>query len=116
MNRNERAYELLRWQSLLEPSPYDEAVDYEAVQKQRSDTALDRWDQDHPYESSDELQAFRYLERLGIFNQSDFYSPSKAKDGYYTKRLNEQQLRTRRNGRGNAQPYRNAPSPRYRRR
>ena len=31
-----------------------------------------------------ELAAFRKLEHLGVFSQSDFFSPSKANDGFYT--------------------------------
>ena len=86
---DERAYELLKWQALAPLSEFDEAYPYATVQRKRSDAALDAWDKEHPFETSSELAAFRELERLGVFTQSDFYSPSKAANGYYTQRLNE---------------------------
>ena len=47
MTPNERAYELLRWQTVLEPAPYDELVDYFSIWKKRSDKALDLFDKQH---------------------------------------------------------------------
>ena len=83
----EQAYELLRWQALGPLQKFDSSFPYSKTWKESSDRALDEWDKKHPYESSPELAAFRELERRGVFSQSDFYSPSKAADGYYTKRL-----------------------------
>ena len=54
------------------------------TQTERSDRALDAWEEEHPFKSSDELTAFRELERLGVYTDADFYSPSKAKNGHYT--------------------------------
>lgn len=87
MNAEERAYELLKWQALLPVAEFDEAFPYAQLQKQRSDKALDQWDKEHPYASSPELTAFRELERMGHYTQNDYYSPSKAADGFYTAQL-----------------------------
>ena len=85
----QRAYELLKWQSLGPLQKFDSSYPYLKTWKLYSDRALDATDKQDPYESSPELAAFRELERKGVFNQSDFYSPSKAADGYYTKRLQD---------------------------
>ena len=95
MTPDERAYELLRWQSLAPMGEFDPAFPYFDVWKAASDKALHQFENEHYYETSDELKAFQYLERLGIFNQSDFYSPSKAKENEYTSRLKEHQQRTK---------------------
>ena len=98
IDANERAYNCLQWHSPVQLAPYDESIDYVTIQKKRSDAALDAFDEEHPYETSDELKAFQYLERLRVYNQSDYYLPSKAKDGYYTKRLRAHQHQTRSSG------------------
>ena len=95
MTPDERAYELLKWQSLAPIGEFDPAFPYFDVWKAASDKALHQFENEHYYESSDELKAFQYLERLGIFNQSDYYSPSKAKENEYTSRLKEHQQRTK---------------------
>ena len=90
-----RAYELLQWVPYSLPTEFNEdlAADgyYTRLQRQRSNAALDAWDKQHPCEHSDELAAFQYLEWLGIYTQHDLFSPTKAKDGYYTRRLREHQ-------------------------
>ncbi len=87
MDRDERAYELLKFQSLAPLGGFDPSFPYFDVWKAGSDAALDQWDKNSPYESSPELTAFRELERMGHYTQKDFYSPSKAKDGFYTEQL-----------------------------
>jgi len=93
LNAEERAFDLLQWVPYCLPSQYDEEQAmlgyYSKTQKDRSNRAIDAWDADHPYKSSDELEAFKELERLGVYTQADFYSPSKAKDGHYAQRLRE---------------------------
>ena len=88
-----RAHALLQWVPYAIPSEFDvELADqghYTKLQRQRSSTALDAWDKEHLYVRSDELSAFHELERLGVYTQNDFFSPTKAKHGYYTKRLKE---------------------------
>jgi hypothetical protein len=88
-----RAFDLLQWVPFSLPVPFDpelaEQGHYTALQKARSDAALDAWDKAHPHETSTELAAFHELERLGIYSQAVFYSPAKAKDGYYTRRLRD---------------------------
>ena len=95
MTPDERAYELLKWQSLAPIGEFDPAFPYFDVWKAASDKALHQFENEHYYETSDELKAFQYLERLGVFNQSDYYSPSKAKENEYTSRLKEHQQRTK---------------------
>ena len=93
LDAEERAFDLLQWVPYCLPSQYDEEQAmlgyYSNTQKDRSDRAIDAWDADHPYKSSDELEAFKELERLGVYTQADFYSPSKAKDGHYTNRIKQ---------------------------
>lgn len=93
LDKERRAYELLQWVPFSLPAIFDPALaeqgHYTALQSKRSDAALDAWDKAHPYEPSAELAAFRELERLGIYGPMTFYSPSKAKDGDYTRRLHE---------------------------
>ena len=90
---DERAYELLQWQALAPLQSFDEeeCYPYAEMQRKRSNAALDAWEKEHRYETSSELAAFRELERLGVFTQSDYYSPSKASNGDYTKRLKQHQ-------------------------
>lgn len=93
LDAERRAYELLRLVPYSLPAAFDEQLAeqglYTKWQKKRSDNALDAWDKEHPYERSEELSAFLELERLGIYTQADFFSPLKAKNGYYAKRLKE---------------------------
>lgn len=88
-----RAFGLLQWVPFSLPGEFDEdlAADghYTKLQRQRSNQALDAWDKQHPREQSDELAAFMHLEWLGVYTQHDFFSPAKAKNGYYTKRLRD---------------------------
>lgn len=89
----ERAHFLLQWVPFSLAAEFDEDLAaeecYSKSQRQRSDQALDAFDKEHQYECSDQLTAFRELERLGVFSQADFFSPTKAKDGYYTQRLKQ---------------------------
>jgi len=98
LNAEERAFDLLQWVPYSLPSDYDEEEamcgKYSAMQKERSDAALDEWDLKHPYESSDELTAFRELRRLGVYTDKTYFSPSLAKDAFYRKTLNEQATTT----------------------
>ena len=115
---DERAYELLQWQALAPLQSFDEeeCYPYAEMQHKRSDAALDAWEKQHPYQTSSELTAFGELERLGVFTQSDYYSPSKASNGDYTKRLREHiQLRDRREARSQQKHRGVAQARRYRR-
>ena len=98
LKAEERAFDLLQWVPYSLSSEYDEdeamCGKYSAMQKERSDAALDAWDLKHPYESSDELTAFRELRRLGVYNDENYFSPSLAKDAFYRKTLNEQAATT----------------------
>ena len=93
LDAQRRAYELLQWVPYSLPTEFNEdlAADgyYTRLQRQRSNAALDAFDKQHPAERSTELEAFHELKRLGIYTNADFFSPSKAKDGYYAKRLKE---------------------------
>ena len=89
----ERAFDLLQWNPYSLPAEYNDEQAllglYSKLQKERSNRALDAWDEQHPYKCSDELAAFRELERLGVYTPADFFSPSKAKNGHYTERLKQ---------------------------
>ncbi len=91
LNQEQRAYDLLQWVPYSLPGFFDDDLAvigfYTEIQTQKSDAALKAWDDDHPFVSSSELTAFKELERLGVYSDSDFYSPSKAKDGAYSEQL-----------------------------
>lgn len=91
--KERRAYELLRWVPYSFPEDFDwekAALGvYSKAQKERSDKALDEFDKANPYETSPELKAFRELEKLGVYQQTDYFSPQKAANGFYTRRLAE---------------------------
>ena len=94
LEREWRAWKLLQWGSRAEIAPFDEVLAvqgfYTRVQKERSDEALDAFDQEmrKPLGLS-ELDAFRILEARGVFSQDDYYSPSKAANGFYRQRLKQ---------------------------
>jgi|TARA_Y100000289_G_C3874978_1_gene125566 hypothetical protein len=89
--KERRAYDLLQWVAYSLPSDYDLSLalknHYTKLQKQRSDYAFDEFCADNRYESGPELKAFRTLHDLGIFTPDVYFSPSRAKDGYYTDEL-----------------------------
>ncbi len=91
LERERRAYALLQWVPYSVPSEFDEELaaegHYTRLQFKRSSEALDAWDREHPRAVSEELEAFHQLHKAGVFDQLDFYSPSKAKRGFYTGRL-----------------------------
>lgn len=78
MTPNQRSYELLKWQALAPLAEYDESFDYFSIWKQSSDKALGQWEKDHPKPPSQELAAFRELQRLKAIPKDEFYSPTKA--------------------------------------
>jgi hypothetical protein len=93
LNAEERAFDILQWVPYSLLSKYDEeeamCCKYSAMQRQRSDAALDAWDLKHPYESSEELTSFRELRRLGVYTDDDYFSPSLASDAFYRKTLKQ---------------------------
>ena len=94
LDREERAWKLLQWGSPAPLAEFDEALAaqgfYTRVQRERSDKALDAFDQDKREPPGlSELDAFRILEAQGVFSQNDYYSPSKAADGFYSKLLKQ---------------------------
>ena len=93
LNQEQRAYDLLQWVPYSLPGFFDDDLavigQYTEIQTQKSDAALKAWDDDHPFVSSSELMAFKELERQGVYSDSDFYSPSRAKDGRYTSQLKQ---------------------------
>ena len=99
--KEKRAYDMLKFVAYSFPAEFDWELAalgvYSKAQKERSDKALDEFDKENPYESSPELTAFRELERLGVYTQNDFYSPTKATNEFYTKRLREYERNRRRN-------------------
>ena len=99
--KEKRAYDMLKFVAYSVPAEFDWELAalgvYSKAQKERSDKALDEFDKENPYESSPELTAFRELERLGVYTQNDFYSPTKAANEFYTKRLRKYERNRRRN-------------------
>ena len=95
LNKEHRAWALLRWHDdVIDPdAPFDPhlaaAGFYSRAQKKRSDAALDQWDEEHPWIESPQLAAFHRLEAVGVFTDADYFSPSKARDQFYTKRLKQ---------------------------
>ena len=118
LDKERRAYEMLRWVPYSFPADFSMELallgTYSKAQKERSDIALDEFDKQHPYESSPELSAFRKLEDLGRFSQKDYYSPHKAKEGYYTREL-ERYTRIRHSGNSPREPKRFAGNKKSRR-
>ena len=96
LDREERAHALLRWSTPAPIAEFDEALGsrgfYSSVQRERSDKALDAFDQDNREAPGlSELDAFRILESQGVLTQADFYSPTKAANGFYRKLLKQKQ-------------------------
>ena len=125
LEREERAWRLLQWGSPAQLAEFDEALAvqgfYTRVQRERSNKALDAFDQelrDPPGLS--ELDAFRILEARGVFSQTDYYSPSKAANGFYSKLLKQRRQSQRTTGRSVstdvAQSPQQSPGTRRRRR
>ena len=115
LNAEERVFDLLQWVPYSLPSEYDEEKamcgKYSAMQRQRSDAALDAWDLKNPYESSEELTAFRELRRLGVYTDDDYFSPSLASDAFYRKTLKQHattsaSVNSPSSARGNVDPVR----------
>jgi hypothetical protein len=79
MSKDERAYELLKFQSLAPLGEFDPSFPYFDVWKASSDAALKAWDKEHPYHGpSDELAAFLELQHLRLIPKNEYYSPTKA--------------------------------------
>tara|TARA_R100000781_G_scaffold59712_2_gene38208 strand:+ start:4709 stop:5101 length:393 start_codon:yes stop_codon:yes gene_type:complete len=91
LDKERRAYEMLRWVPYSFPAEFNMELAllgvYSKAQKERSDEAIAEFEKNNPYETSPELAAFYKLEKLGRFTQSDYYSPSKAQEGYYSREL-----------------------------
>ena len=91
--KEERAYALLQWNPYSLPNEFDWELaalgHYSKLQTERSNKALDEFDSINERDASDELAAFRELERLGVYSQDDFFSPTKATQGFYAKALRE---------------------------
>ena len=93
LTKEERAYALLQWNPYSLPNEFDWELaalgHYSRLQTERSNKALDEFDSINERDASDELAAFRELERLGVYTQDDFFSPTKATQGFYAKALRE---------------------------
>tara|TARA_B100000131_G_scaffold259350_1_gene254853 strand:- start:343 stop:735 length:393 start_codon:yes stop_codon:yes gene_type:complete len=91
LDKERRAYEMLRWVPYSFPAEFNMELAllgvYSKAQTKRSDDAIAEFEKNNPYETSPELAAFHKLEKLGRFTQADYYSPSKAQEGYYTREL-----------------------------
>ena len=87
-----RAWELLRFASLLPSAPFDEELAasgwYSAVYRHHSDKGLAEIEAKEKPPSS-ELAAFKRLEEMGVYDQTVFYSPAKAQQSHYTNELSK---------------------------
>ena len=87
-----RAWEQLRFASLLPPAPFDEELAaqgwYSAVYREHSDRGLAEIEAKEKPPSA-ELAAFKQLEQMGVYDQSVFYSPAKAAQSHYTNELSK---------------------------
>ena len=85
-----RAWELLRFASLLPHMPFDEELAaegwYSKAFREHSDRGLVALEAKEK-SPSDELAAFHKLNEMGIYSQADFYLPSKAAQHHYTNEL-----------------------------
>ena len=91
LDREYRAYQLLRWSTPAPLAEFNEELAaegfYSRIQKERSDKALDAFEAALPAPPLSELDAFRELEALGVLTQADYYSPAAAKEHEYSRRL-----------------------------
>ena len=83
---------MLRFASLLPPAPFDEELAsqgwYSKAYSEHSDRGLAELEaKEKP--QSEELAAFHKLNDLGVLTQSDFYSPSKAQNRFYSNELSK---------------------------
>ena len=96
LDKEYRAWELLRWSTPAPIAPFDERLAdagfYTKAQRQRSDAALTAAQTHNTHNGLDtvavvelkrdsprtELEAFRELMRLGVLSEETFYSPDKA--------------------------------------
>jgi hypothetical protein len=87
-----RAWELLRFASLLPPAPFDEELAsqgwYSKAYREHSDRGLAEIEAKEKPPSA-ELAAFKQLEQMGVYDQSVFYSPAKANQSHYTNELSK---------------------------
>ena len=83
-----RAWQMLAWASPAGIAPFDEDLAasgwYSKVFRQHSDKGLAEIKEKPP---SSELAAFKRLEEMGVYDQTVFYSPSKAQLHHYTNEL-----------------------------
>lgn len=88
-----RAYEMLRFVPYQLDAPYSEELAmngfYSKLYRLHSDEGLAELEESAPYTRSPELEAFYELERMGVYTQNDYYSPSKARNAFYTKQLEQ---------------------------
>lgn len=93
LKKERSAFEMLQWNPYQLPAEFDWELAalgvYSAMQRERSDKALDAFDAELQAKADQanhrsELDCFRELELLGVFTQRDFYSPTKAKDEFYS--------------------------------
>ena len=117
--KEQRAFNLLQWNPYSLPTDFNWELaalgHYTKLQTERSDKALDEFDSINERQASEELAAFHELERLGVYTQADYFSPTKAKEGFYARRLREHTTHTARAARNHSAVH-EAPRPRRKRR
>ena len=93
VRREQAAFEMLQFNPYSLPADFDWELAalgrYSQLQRERSDTALKQFEDDleaalKPEKGPrTELEAFHWLNRLGVLTQLDLYSPSRAKENFY---------------------------------
>lgn len=95
--KEQRAFNLLQWNPYSLPTDFNWELaalgHYTKLQTERSDKALDEFDSINERQASEELAAFHELERLGVYTQADYFSPSQAQNGFYAKTLKDHKRR-----------------------
>ena len=85
-----RAWELLRFASLLPSAPFDEELAasgwYSAVYRHHSDRGLAEIDAQEKTQAV-EVSAFKELNRLGVLTENDYFLPSEASNAVYSTKL-----------------------------
>ena len=85
-----RAWEQLRFASLLPSAPFDEELAasgwYSAVYRHHSDKGLAEIDAQEKTQAV-EVSAFKELNRLGVLTENDYFLPSEASNAVYSAKL-----------------------------
>ena len=60
---------------------------YSKLQKERADIALAEFEKELQPRNNTQMDAFKKLQKLGIYKETENFNPEKAENEFYTKRL-----------------------------